>query len=504
MSTSPAELFDQVADLTELYLRDEITADQLAELETMVRDNAQAADAMRTVLKQAGTMRVVFSEQRQFTHRIGEVNRDEYLSLLQALIPAEEPEPVHLVGHLKTGRPLWRQWPVVIPSAIAALLAIAVTLIITMSSTQTVTNTPNFAQVPDEPAASSTVATLTAERDAIWAKAALAAGSALQAGQRLTLTHGFAEITTQRGAVAILEAPATIELLDNNNAIRLHTGKLVGLCETEPSKGFLVRTPHMDISDLGTRFGVDASQPDATEVHVFEGEVEVSSPVVGRERRVNLISQEAMRADRTDAELIAFAPSGFQTGIKIAHLQPRFAGLESHWLGRPPSDLRAGQQTSKALQVYLEQAGIVLDKPVAVDIDRDTPWSDESIGSRVVAADQRVDVYLLHLDTPGLFEVNRRDGKFIIHFDREIFGVIGAESALRETDATLGVSGVMYPPLPDDERTRRKAVSGIDTVSTAGSPDIVRLINEGKSLELRLNCLQHMDQLRVLVQAADQ
>ena len=167
MSDSSNELFDHVVELAELYLLDEISDDQLAELEALVRDNKAAAQVMRTVLKQAGTMRVVFSEQQTFANRIGEVDRSEYLALLQTLSPTQEPEPVHLVGHLKTHRPLWQQWQFVIPSAIAALLAIAVTLIVAIPTRTPGTSTPDVAQTPDQPSPTSPittpVATLTAQ-----------------------------------------------------------------------------------------------------------------------------------------------------------------------------------------------------------------------------------------------------------------------------------------------------------------------------------------------------
>ena len=127
------------------------------------------------------------------------------------------------------------------------------------------------------------VATLTATHDATWAPAGGASappanpsvGTPLHPNQTLTLTAGFAEITTARGAVAILEAPATIELIENDNAIRLHTGKLVGICETESSKGFLVRTKGIDVIDLGTRFGVAIDEQGTTLAEVFTGSVAV-------------------------------------------------------------------------------------------------------------------------------------------------------------------------------------------------------------------------------------
>ncbi|MFK7788931.1 MAG: FecR domain-containing protein, partial [Phycisphaeraceae bacterium] len=155
------------------------------------------------------------------------------------------------------------------------------------------------------------VASLTGSEDAQWMEGAFAHGSELHPGQRLTLTQGFAEITTNDGAVVILEAPATIELL-NNNALRLHTGKLVGICETPSSKGFLVRTPHLDVTDLGTRFGVDVSQLDATEVHVIKGLVEVTPPTIAVGAPVRLSAQQAMRVDSVQAERVTFLPSRFE------------------------------------------------------------------------------------------------------------------------------------------------------------------------------------------------
>jgi hypothetical protein len=134
---------------------------------------------------------------------------------------------------------------------------------------------------PVGPALSTPVATLTATHDAAWspnsAEGALAPGSQLRTGQTLTLTAGFAEITTHRGAVAILEAPATIELLNNDNALRLHAGKLVGICETPSSQGFIVRTAQVDVTDLGTRFALDASDVAATQIYVMDGEVDISA-----------------------------------------------------------------------------------------------------------------------------------------------------------------------------------------------------------------------------------
>lgn len=223
-------------------------------------------------------------------------------------------------------------------ASIAAIVLIGTSLAVSFLS-----NSPTSISVPvsEETSATSAapatlkpVATLTATHNAKWASpraegasapASLSPGAKLHPGDRLTLTQGFAEITTHGGAIAILEAPATIELLEHDNAIHLETGKLVGICETESSKGFVVRTPHLAITDLGTQFGVDATRADATEVHVFEGEVLAdrsgTNPVI-------LVAEQSARATTgTDSiHTIRYAPN-------------RFAGIRSEsGLGRTASN----------------------------------------------------------------------------------------------------------------------------------------------------------------------
>lgn len=184
--------------------------------------------------------------------------------------------------------------------ATAAALLLSVILLIVLSGGES--NEPPLTQTPTPKrafSAQSVVATLTASHNAQWAERAIARGSELRSGQILTLTAGFAEITTQRGGVVVLEAPAQVELVDNN-ALRLHAGKLVGICETESSKGFLVRTPHMDVTDLGTRFGVDSRAPGMTDVFVYEGEIEVARSTSSDAEAIipyRITTGQAMRAD---------------------------------------------------------------------------------------------------------------------------------------------------------------------------------------------------------------
>eukprot|EP00752_Nemacystus_decipiens_P013666 g12119.t1 len=155
---------------------------------------------------------------------------------------------------------------------------------------------------PDLPAvlpqATPIVATLTAERDAAWDRPP---GQELLAGQRLTLTRGFAEITTRGGAIALLEAPCTVELTSDDNAMRLHAGKLVGLCYSASSKGFVVQTEHADITDLGTEFGVEVAQ-DRVMTSVFTGEIELTA-LGGTPKKITSSQTARLTADGNNREL---------------------------------------------------------------------------------------------------------------------------------------------------------------------------------------------------------
>ncbi|MBX2851130.1 MAG: hypothetical protein KTR15_05220 [Phycisphaeraceae bacterium] len=165
----------------------------------------------------------------------------------------------------------------------AAVLLAAVLTVVLMSGPG---DDKQIAQVPDwpsentpnqQPLAKPTLATITDTVDAQWRRddtaVDLPVGSRLREWDRLTLTKGFAQITTRRGAEVLLQAPCTIEMTGSDNAVRLHQGKLVGKCLTPSSKGFIVHVPGMDVVDLGTQFGVAAGADGASTVLVMNGSV---------------------------------------------------------------------------------------------------------------------------------------------------------------------------------------------------------------------------------------
>ena len=328
----PMGLSPRDAELIALYAEDLLTEEQAKELNARLHAEPKLLTAIVQLTEVEELLRVLLEE----AHASDPGDWYEVMSELARV--DEQPQPIHI----DSSSPLTRQaytsalsyviehtfTPKRVAMMItAAVLLLGVVLVITFLTGPD--NEQPIAEVPEQPVATDVqidvqpiVATLTNELNAQWRGSTgtdlPGVGEGLHAGQRLILVDGLAEITTKRGAVAVLEAPATVELLDQDNAIRLHEGKLVGVCETESSKELIVYTPHTVITDLGTRFGVDVSKSGRTQVHVIEGSVEVASPTPGSEQ-LKLEVGESVAADgRGKPQPIDFAPSQFVTDHEFA------------------------------------------------------------------------------------------------------------------------------------------------------------------------------------------
>ena len=118
------------------------------------------------------------------------------------------------------------------------------------------------------------IATLIKTSGCKWASSTLptAEGSRVAAGN-YELVEGLATLHFDSGAQVVLEAPATLELIDSMNC-RLISGTLVS--DVPPSAiGFTVDTLNARVVDYGTRFGVSTGKDGKYMVQVLSGKVEV-------------------------------------------------------------------------------------------------------------------------------------------------------------------------------------------------------------------------------------
>lgn len=166
-----------------------------------------------------------------------------------------------------------------------------------------------------------TVAVIRADSGAVWEPsgegAALEVGSTLPAG-RLRLKEGFAEIEFYSGATVVLEAPVDFEIQSSMEAF-CWSGKLRATVPPH-AQGFTIGSPRLDLIDRGTEFGMRVDGLDSTEVHVFDGKVELYE--AGQARKAppqqELTAGQAMRIEPPEAaSKISSNPKAFLSSREL-------------------------------------------------------------------------------------------------------------------------------------------------------------------------------------------
>ncbi|MCB1278716.1 DNRLRE domain-containing protein [Prosthecobacter sp.] len=138
-----------------------------------------------------------------------------------------------------------------------------------------------------------TVATLIRSQQCQWAGSSLPTveGARLKPGM-LDLIEGLAVLRFDSGAELVLEAPATVEVLDAMNC-KLRRGTLVA--EVPPqAKGFSIDTKDAKVIDWGTKFGLSAGEDGKYMVQVLEGLVEVND-------KTGAASKKLEKGERVDS-----------------------------------------------------------------------------------------------------------------------------------------------------------------------------------------------------------
>lgn len=222
---------DQILELAHGYIEDSLSPAQLAELEAILSESAEARRLYLDFLHDHATLH---------WDGVGE-SGDETFEAFPPLRARRIPT-------------LWQGF------AAAALVAL---LALVLSTPKT--RDASFASMKKTEAARWESGTLpTAE------------GARLGAGD-LELVRGLATIAFDSGAEVVLEAPAKLTLVDAMNCV-LARGTVVA--EIGPSaEGFTVQTPSARVIDHGTRFAVNVDPGSgATQTQVFDGLVEVEQP----------------------------------------------------------------------------------------------------------------------------------------------------------------------------------------------------------------------------------
>jgi hypothetical protein len=92
----------------------------------------------------------------------------------------------------------------------------------------------------------------------------------------LRLKSGLAQIVFYSGARVVIEGPVEFQIVSPSEA-SCRNGRLTADVPPQ-ARGFRIGTPQMNVTDLGTEFGLDVKER-RTELHVFKGSVEFQGAI---------------------------------------------------------------------------------------------------------------------------------------------------------------------------------------------------------------------------------
>jgi len=284
--SSPSESRDTLLALCDRLLDGDFTAEDRAQLESLVLGDPEMRRLYVEILHQHAAL-------RQSASRLGS---QQSLSDMLGSLSEPPTEPSNIVA--MPSPPFWRAQIFVNRFApIAALLLIGVGLAL-------------FALLTRKP----TLATLAEVKEARWESSSVSTepGAKLGVG-RLRLAAGTARIVFRSGAEVSLEGPADLELLSSNTCF-LHSGALVAHVP-EPAHGFQVRMESARLIDHGTDFGISADSSGRAQVQVLQGEVEIQHPASGADLHLTTHESASLtperlssgRREETEPDRYAFA-----------------------------------------------------------------------------------------------------------------------------------------------------------------------------------------------------
>jgi ferric-dicitrate binding protein FerR (iron transport regulator) len=326
-TSQPADIPSHWIPLFHAYVDQTLTADDLAQLEMILREHPLARATLVDLLALDNAL--------QSDHVLAELSSNNEIAK-----PVIKPERKHS-SHTSVKR---RSSLAMMILAMAASIAVWV-------------GWNNLTDVTDSTTA-----------NAIWLEVLevndlrlSSAQPAWNAGQRLQLSDlnidaGEVDLKLDSGVTLSLEGPFHAAF-ENNGAMQLFHGKMSAEV-AERGKGFTVRTATSEVVDLGTRFGISAKADGETDVVVFEGEVKVrrKNNPAKPEKWTTLKSGEAVRvAKQKELQRLARVrlsknkklwssqtsnPSGLVVDVEDNATEPEFL----HYLGVVPLGMGAESQ----------------------------------------------------------------------------------------------------------------------------------------------------------------
>lgn len=314
----------------------------------------------------------------------------------------------------------------------------------------------------------------------------------VKVGEKLEETSGLVRLDFKNGAIVAIEAPAKFTVVSDME-IALKTGKLNGWCP-DTAHGFKVTTASADLTDLGTSFGITATQDGKAEFMVLDGAVEVQK---GQDK-MRLTQGDAVKAS-TQEKLsnTQFDPSDFKNTWPLA--QGIFATKGAVVPADPDVPEKVAlMESDDHVLVIPERRAVPFTLPLRVDIV-DTGTLPGTIPDQVhvlkAIPGKHLSSFLIRYDPVGTFPKDyfkRFEGE--VTFDRPVMAIATKRVTLEGTDETFAMGkwesvyrGIELDQInnPPDSVTLSPDRLTVKVVFYAGaSTDEIRVILEDKKKDL--------------------
>ena len=305
--------------------------------------------------------------------------------------------------------------------------------------------------------------------------------------QRVVINSGLVQIAFDDGVEVTLQGPAEYEL-NELGSTRLYSGLLSAAVPPE-AVGFQVDTPAARVIDLGTRFGIRLDEDGASEVTVFDGEVDVTS-FDAQEQRLLREGESLRVVRRMKMQDLDFNPRPFE---KLWPFSSGIAGSTGDFELAPPwPRLRKLESDDK---IFVRPEGLSTALPGTLGVNISKPGlcrTKKDLTPATLPEGKKVRSFMLHYRPEEHVRGLRFRGS--ITFDRPVLGLIVLQEQLTASKMML---------VPGAEPGRE--VKGQRELELTGRPagDKVELSADRKTVRLNLAAPgRFADLVRVILDAS--